>query len=139
MRKAWDTTIDTHKWLRRVRKARLGGDKAPFTSDKALILEVSKLMDLTVHEQDPANAQITPLDVTLTESIARGVGIVGQLAGKEAVTKPFGPFMSKADEDLAARDLLIEASVKKYGKLLGDPARDKKLLDWLVDHYRKLP
>jgi hypothetical protein len=139
LRKAWDAGVDTHTWLRRVRRARLAGDKTPFTTDRALILEVSKLMDLTVHEQDPAHAQITPLDVTLAESISRGVGLVGQIAEKETVERPFGPWQNPGDEDRTARGNLIQSAVSKYGKLLGDPQRDTELLDWLVAHYRSLP
>ena len=75
LRKAWDAAVDTHTWLRGVRRAFLRLDRRPFEDQRALILEVSQLMDLTVHRQLPAKARITPLDVTLTESIARGVGL----------------------------------------------------------------
>jgi hypothetical protein len=139
LRKAWDAGVDTHTWLRGVRRSHLKGDKTPFTTNRALILEVSKLMDLTVHEQDPAHAQITPLDVTITESIPRGVMAVSSFAGKETVVRPYGPWANPGDEDRAARDMVIDAATAKYGKLLGDPARDRKLLDWLVAHYRSLP
>jgi hypothetical protein len=139
LRKAWDAAVDTHTWIRRVRKAQLAGDKTPFTTNKALILEVSKLENLSVHEQDPANAEITALDVTLTESIARGVGLVGQIADSIAVQHPMGPFMSQADEDAAAEAQVIHDAVQKYGELRKDWTKDKALLDWFVAHYRSLP
>ena len=139
LRQAWDAAVDTHTFIRGVRKSALGGSKSPFTSNVALIKEISKLMDLTIHEQDPANAQVTTLDVTLTESIAHGVGIIGGLADGETVTKPAGPFKTQADEDAAARNAVIDAATARYGRLLGAPARDRKLLDWLVAHYRNLP
>lgn len=139
LRKAWDAAVDTHTWLRGVRKARLRGDTTPFDTERALILDVSRLMDLTVHTQNPAKARITPLDVTLTESVARAVGLIGNLAESEAVPHPYGPWQHPGDEDRAARYMLIDAAIAKYGQLLGDWARDAGLLDWLVAHYRSLP
>lgn len=139
LRKAWDAAVDTHTFIRGVRKAHLKGDKTPFSSNRALILEISKLMDLTVHEQDPAKSQVTPLDVTLTESIARGVSLVGDLAGREPVERLYGPWQNPGDEDRTTAGVLIANAVAKYGQLLGSPARDTALLDWLVAHYRSLP
>jgi hypothetical protein len=139
LRKAWDAAVDTHTWLRGVRKAFLRRDRRPFEDQRALILEVSQLMDLTVHRQAPAKARITPLDVTLTESIARGVMLVGTLAEREPVEHPYGPWLDLKDEDVAARHGLIDGAVARYGQLLGDAARDRALLDWLVAHYRSLP
>lgn len=138
LRKAWDAAVDTHTWLRGVRKAGLAGSTAPFTAERALILEVSKLMDLTIHEQAPAKAHVTALDVTLTESIARGVGIVGRLARKEALPPASSP-IEKTMLRLLGPGLLITKAAQTYGHLLGDDSRDMGLLDWLVDHYRKLP
>jgi hypothetical protein len=139
LRKAWDAAVDTHTWLRGVRKAFLRRDRSPFEADKALILEVSQLMDLTVHRQAPDKARITPLDVTLTESIARGVMLVGSLAERETVERPYGPWQDPKDEDVVARHTVIDGAVAKYGQLLGDAVRDRALLDWLVAHYRSLP
>jgi hypothetical protein len=139
LRKAWDAAVDTHTWLRGVRKARLKGDATPFDTERPLILEMSQLMDLTVHAQNPAKARITPLDVTLTESIARAVGLIGNLADAEAVPHLYGPWQNPGDEDRMAKAAVIDAAIAKYGRLLGDPARDIKLLDWLVAHYRSLP
>jgi hypothetical protein len=139
LRKAWDAAVDTHTWLRGVRKAFLRKDRRPFEDQRALILEVSQLMDLTVHRQAPGKARITPLDVTLTESIARGVMLVGELAGRETVEHPFGPWLDPKDEDVAAKHMLIDAAITRYGQLLGDARRDHDLLDWLVAHYRSLP
>ncbi len=138
LRKAWDAAVDAHMWLRSVRKARLGGDGTPFEDGRAQILEVSQLMDLTVHAQAPTKARITALDVTLSESIARGVSLIGTLAEREDVPHPYGPWQNPGDEDRTARAMLVDAAVGKYGQLLGDRARDAKLLDWLVAHYRSL-
>jgi len=32
--------------------------------------------------------------------------------------------------------MIVAAAITKFGNLLGDPVKDKKLLDWLVAHYR---
>jgi len=139
MRKAWDASVDAHAFVRGVRKSIVAGNRSPFTARLALLMEISRLMDLTIHEQAPANAQVTTLDVTITESIAHGVDIIGALADREVVTKPVGPFKTQADEDAAATNAVIDGATAKYGKLLGDPVRDRKLLDWLVAHFHKLP
>jgi hypothetical protein len=139
LRMAWDAAVDAHTFIRGIRRSAIGGNRSPFTSNQVLIREISLLMDLTVHEQDPAHAEITSLDVTLTESIAHGVDRILGIAKGETVSKPSGSFASQADLDKAARDQVIDAATGKYGRLLGSPVRDRALLDWLVAHYRKLP
>lgn len=134
LRKAWDAAVDTHTLIRGVRKSKLSGNGKPFTDNETLILEISKLMDLTVHKQAARKAVITTLDVTLTESIARGVGLVGQIADTVPFPSPIG-----ALTDLELRDKIADAAVTKYGNLLKDTKRDKALLDWFVAHYRSLP
>jgi hypothetical protein len=133
LRQAWDAAVDTHSWLRGVRKARLAGNAVPFTTNKALIGEVSLLMSLTIHAQDRTNAQVTALDVTLVESIAHGVGLLDGLAS--GVTMPA---MGKAT-DAAIRAKIVAAAVAQYGNLLTGATRNKALLDWLVAHYHSLP
>ena len=49
LRQAWDASVDTFTFIRGVRKSALAGDKKPFSTNKVLILEISKLMDLTIH------------------------------------------------------------------------------------------
>ncbi|MDQ6829777.1 MAG: hypothetical protein M3081_13030 [Gemmatimonadota bacterium] len=139
LREGWDAAVDVHNFIRKVRKDDLAGTTATFTANKVLILEISKLMDLTVHEQDPANMKITALDVTLTESIAHGIGIVGSLAQTAAVTAPPGPFATASAKDKATTDVVIADSIAKYGKLLGNAARDKTLVDWMTAHVGKIP
>ncbi|MEU8611202.1 hypothetical protein AB0C29_24775, partial [Actinoplanes sp. NPDC048791] len=130
---AWDAASDAHMWLRGVRKAWVTKkDKAPFTADKALILELSKLCDLTVHHQAVAHARITTLDITIIESVVRAMGIIGSLVDSEPL--PGGPLSDKG-----AADVMVAEATKKYGRLLHDPARDKALVDWLAAHFRTLP
>jgi hypothetical protein len=134
LRKAWDAGVDAHMFIRGVLREGEAGNKKPFDDNKALIFEMSKLMDLTIHEQAAAKATVTVLDVTLSESVSRGVRLVGSLAPGIPFPSPVG---SQTDEQL--RDSIVAAAVTKYGALLSNPARDKALLDWFVAHYRSLP
>lgn len=133
LRKAWDAGVDAHTMIRGVRRQYLAGNSKPFKDNKALILEMSKLMDLTIHEQAAAKAIVTTLDVTLSESISRGVRIVRFMAK----SVPFPAIGAMTDEQV--RDKIVAAAVTSYGELLKNPARDKALLDWFEAHYRSLP
>ena len=78
LRMAWDAAVDAHLFVRGVRKSYLKGSSNPFKKSafkkhRPLIMEISRLMDLTIHRQAAGRAIVTTLDVTLTESIARGV------------------------------------------------------------------
>jgi hypothetical protein len=139
MQQAWDAAVDTHTGLRAVRKALLKGNKSVFTANKAFILEASDRMDLTVHKQDPAKAEVTPLDVTLAESIARAMGLIGSIVQREPVkrwtTRHWG---SAAEEEKWQRDTQIRIGVVKYGQLL-TPDRSMKLIDWFIAHFKAVP
>jgi hypothetical protein len=130
---AWDAASDAHMWLRGVRKEWLTKkDTTPFTAEKTLILELSKLSDMTVHQQAAAHARITSLDIVIIESVVRAMGLIGTLVESEPL--PGGPLSDKG-----AADVMVAEATKKYGQLLKDPARDKALVDWLAAHFRKLP
>lgn len=133
LRMAWDASVDAHLFIRGVRRAYLAGNNKPFKDNKTLILEISKLMDLTVHEQAAGNELVTTLDVTLSESVSRGVSQVWGLAS----SIPFPAVGALTDTEL--RDKIVEEAVKQYGRLLQDTTRDKALLDWLEAHYGSLP
>ena len=133
IRKAWDAGVDAHMFIRAVRREYLAGNNKPFNDNKPLIIEISKLMDLTIHEQAAGKQVVTTLDVTLSESISRGVSLIKSLTK----TIPFP--VPGALTDLELRDKIIAEAVKKYDSLLKDAARDKKLLDWLEAHYHSLP
>ncbi|WP_266172050.1 hypothetical protein [Dyella subtropica] len=134
LRKAWDAGVDVHTLIRGVRRAYLAGNHKPFDDNKALILEISKLMDLTVHTQAAGKAIVTTLDVTLSESVSRSVSRIWGLAAKVPFPSPVGAL---SDTDL--RDKIIADAVVKEGALLKDPVRDKALLDWLMAHYKAIP
>ena len=82
LRKAWDAGVNAFHLIRNVRREIQNGNTKPFNDNKALILEMSKLMDMTIHEQAAGKETVTMLDVTICESIARGVRLVGQEASK---------------------------------------------------------
>ncbi len=135
-REAWDASVDAHVLIRGVRKAYLAGNNKPFTDNEPLIMEMSKLMDLTVHEQAAGKALITTLDVTLAESIAHGVSAVDSFVDSVPFPFSFAAFWMTDDQ---LRDAIIADAVVKYGALLKNAARDKALIDWLNAHYRALP
>jgi hypothetical protein len=135
MRMAWDAAVDTHMFIRKLRKAYLGGNRRPFKDNEAIIIEISKLMDLTVHEQDKANAIVTTLDVTLSESIAGGVSYIKSFVGRV----PYPSIAALWLSDDVVRDLLVTGAIAMYGQLLKNPARDKALVDWFESHYQAIP
>jgi hypothetical protein len=129
---AWDAASDAHMWLRGVRKAKLQGNGKPFTDELTTILELSKLADLTIHTQAPAHARVTTLDVTIIESVVRAMSLLGNMIGAQPM--PPGPLSDKG-----AAEVMVAEAAKQYGNLLGNPARDKALIDWLANHVHKLP
>ena len=104
----------------------------------ARLLEVSPLMDLTLHEQLRSPPEITRLDVTTSESVVRAMGIAGDHVENLADVVPLGPFPSTADQVAAGVDLAVDAAMAAYGGLLGNAARDRQLVDWLHSHYQNV-
>ena len=132
MRKAWDAAADAFMFLRGVRKAMLRGDKTPFTDHDAMINQISQVADLTIHQQKIASARVTSLDVTLIESIARATSLIGGLTDAETV--PSGPYTHQG-----AADVMIDAAAARYGRLLGDPVKDRAVINWFFTHYKGIP
>jgi hypothetical protein len=131
LRKAWDKAVDVHMFLRRIRGEIIGGSNATFNAKKARILELSKLMHLTVHQQPAATATINQLDIVLAEGIARGTTKVKAEASKQTVPNP-----PTGSQSFHAQKI-IDDSLKAYGALTGNDADDKKLIDWLANEYQK--
>jgi hypothetical protein len=132
LRKAWDAAVDVHSSVRGVRKRALKGDKKVFGDNRAFLLEVSQNMNLTIHTQAAAFAKVTALDVTITESIAHAMTNLQDLAEKQPT--PAGPLSVQG-----MADKIVGGAVAAYANLLGDPGKDKALLDWLVLHYHAVP
>jgi hypothetical protein len=134
LRKAWDAAVDTHLGIRAVRVAIEKGSGASFNAKKTLILEISKIAKLTIHDQKPAPHTITTLDVVLCEGVARGISMIQSLAPKQTV--PAAPVAPKTKQDYV--DEVIAGAAKDYGALTGNAADDKALLDWMVAHYQNV-
>jgi hypothetical protein len=88
-RKAWDKAQDVNELIRNIRKDELAGDTTSFDSNKARILELSKLMHLTVHTQPAATASINQVDVVLSEGVPRAMGQMQKLAKTQPIYNPF--------------------------------------------------
>jgi hypothetical protein len=134
LRKAWDAAVDTHLGIRKVRVAIEKGSNASFIANEVLIIEISKIAKLTIHEQKPKPHTIETLDVTLCEGMARGVATLQTFAPKQAV--PAAPVPPKTKQDYV--DEVVAGAAKDFGALTGNAADDKKLLDWMVAHYQNV-
>ena len=130
LRKAWDAAVDAHAFVRE--SARLiqakPGDPI-FDTRKKSLLEMSKMMHLTIHLQKPKPKTVTVLDVALSEGVAHATIAIQNNAAKQPVPKK--------GKKAAAVKSVIDGAVTGYGELTGSPADDRKLIDWLVKHYRK--
>jgi hypothetical protein len=133
LRKAWDAAVDAHTFIRGVRQQYLSSNNKPFKDNETLIMEMSKLMDMTIHEQKAGHQIVTTLDVTISESIARSTIFVQRELSKVAFPSPVPPGVT---DDQLKEQLVAGAG---YGQLMKDATRDKALLDWLVAHYRAMP
>jgi len=135
-RQAWDAAVDTHTLIRKVRIAYQKGDKKPFTDNEALILEISKKLELTIHEQAAGKRIVTTLDVTLSESVAKETSKIRNKI--DSVALPAAAALA-AMTDTAARDQVVADAISAHGHLLSDATKDKAMMDWFVAHYRTLP
>lgn len=136
-RRAWDAAADFDDLIKQARRDQLNGTALDVDTENRL-LEVSQLMDLTLHEQFRSPLEITRLDVTTSESIVRAMGIAGDYIGSLTDIMPMGPFQSSANEIDAGVYLIVNAAMEAYGGLLGDVTRDRQLMDWLYNHYRNV-
>ena len=130
LRKAWDAAVDAHQFVRETAKAIINDPAGKhFDSHKASLLEVSKMEQLTIHQQVPAPSTVTTLDAVLSEGVAHGTRrIQGKLKAQSVPATKNKKVAVKA---------LIDGAINDYGALLGNAADDRKLMDWLVKHYRK--
>jgi hypothetical protein len=130
LRKAWDAAVDAHGFVRETAKEIIKNPGAKtFDKKKKSLLEVSKMEHLTIHEQQPSPSTVTTLDAILSEGVAHAtVRIQGKLKKQS---------MPATKNKKAAADALINGAINDYGELLGSAAEDRKLMDWLVKHYRK--
>ena len=132
LRMAWDAAVDTHMGLRRIKVEVDKGNAAAFTAKEARIVEISKLAKLTIHDQTPKPKKINALDLTLSEGVAHATVQLKRLGPLQTV--PAAPVLPKTEQDYA--DEIVANAIAAYGKLTGNAADDKKLLDWLVANYK---
>lgn len=134
-RKVWDAAADVDDLLKTARRDQLVGTviDAPTV---ARMLEVSPLMDLTLHTQAASPPSVTSLDVTTSESIARGASLAGDRVTEAPLALTAMLWIPEAILIPVAVSHVIDFAIAAYGGFLGDPARDRDLLDWLHNHYR---
>ncbi len=134
-RLAWDAASDFDSLIKDVRRNQLDGTPLDgATVDR--MLEVSPLMDLTLHEQMVSPPEVTRLDITTSESIVRAMSMAKRNVPNVPNVMPIGPFLTTDEEIAAGVSLAVDAAMAAYGGLLGNAARDRRLVDWLHDHYR---
>ena len=139
LRKAWDKAVDVHGFFRDIRKEELAGHTYAFQAKKKRIMELSKLMHLTVHEQPANSASINQVDLVLAEGIAHGAKNAYEIGQKASVPTPADMKMPDPErfQIYTAFNKVIEDSIKAAGTITGNYADDKKLMDWMVAEYRK--
>jgi len=150
LRMAWHSAVMTQDLLRKVRIKQTDGKKFEkgWWSDKKMVdrlIELSQLMDMTMHEQSSRSPEVTLLDVTTSESIAREINLTMSQASKltkDQIMLPlpqqqWHPFLDGAFEYLGV-SIAVDSTLTAYGGLLGDAKRNRKLVDWLHDHYEKV-
>ncbi|MBV8255968.1 MAG: hypothetical protein JO154_25460 [Chitinophaga sp.] len=134
MRMAWDAAVDVFLLLRDVRQHYLAGDRKPFKDNEAVLKDISKHEDLTIHEQTAGNEIVTTLDLTVAESIAHGYQAM--MSEIEHISFPSKPGVLTDDQ---IRDQMVAQAEAKLNLLMRNPARDKTLTDWMVKNYKNIP
>ncbi len=134
MRMAWDTAVDVFLLLRDVRQHYLAGDRKPFKDNEAVLKDISKQEDLTIHEQTAGNEIVTTLDLTVAESIAHGFHAMSKEI--KNISFPASPGVLTDDQ---IRDQMVAQAAANLNLLMRNPARDKNLGDWMVKNYKNIP
>ncbi|MBV7530808.1 hypothetical protein [Chitinophaga sp. sic0106] len=134
LRMAWDAAVDTFSLVRGVRKHILAGSQKSFNKHKRLLLKISRLEDLTIHEQARKARTVTDLDVTIAESIAHSFSVLTETI--ENIPYPAAHHL-RTKRRLKLE--MVAGAISQENNLLKDPDRDMKLTNWMVAHYRKLP
>ena len=106
---------------------------------KKRIMELSKLMHLTVRKQPANSASDQQVDLVLAEGIAHGAKNAYEIGQKASVPTPADMKMPDPErfQIYTAFNKVIEDSIKAAGTITGNYADDKKLMDWMVAEYRK--
>jgi hypothetical protein len=130
LRKAWDAAVDAHQFVRNVAKKMAADPKSSaFAAKKKSVLEISKMEHLTIHWQQPKPITVTTLDLSLSEGVAHAMSWLQDHTDQQAV-----PSSGTRKQKVAA---VVDGAIADYGELTGSAGDDRKLVDWLVKHYRK--
>jgi len=131
LRKAWDAAVDAHAFVRDVAKKLDANPKSTAFAKKKKksLLEISKMEHLTIHWQQPKPITVTTLDLSLSEGVAHAMSWLQDHTDQQAVPS--------SGNRKAAVSAVVDGVISHYGELTGDAGEDRKLVDWLVKHYRK--
>jgi len=132
LRKAWDSGVNAHQYIRSLRMDHEAGDDRNFKANKKGILRLSKLAHLTIHKQKKPKAPEL-IDVVLMEGVTRATSLI--IKGAKAVPVEAKPKKGKKKKDYVRK--LINDAVRAYGALTGAHASDMELMQYLVRHYKK--
>jgi hypothetical protein len=160
LRKAWDAAVDVDQLVRGVRKGEVVSGKNGLGKDWAKLMEISKVMGLTLHEQTGGHLEVNPLDMVLVEGVPHGVtqldGALRQTkvlypvgmvhvprseqagTGEEEHDAPPGQRRELLDPETVGKMMVEETAKRATGHLSSTPENDMKVLQWLVDHYRQV-
>jgi len=149
-RKAWDSAANAHIMIRDQRKEQLNAQRdgnvyKPSNEMKNRLLELSGLMDLTMHTQKPESMNITVLDVVGAESIAREIHFAWDRAktlSKDELI-PQTDMLSRLSLSLELfgaweASSAVDAALREHGGILGNQKRDRQLLRWLNIYYKNV-
>ncbi len=84
-------------------------------------------MKLTIHQQKPKPNTVSVLD--LSEGVAHAASAIQDNASLQ-------PVPSKVKKGAAVKTV-ISGAIAAYGELTDNATDDRKLMDWLVSHYRR--
>jgi hypothetical protein len=130
LRKAWDAAVDAHAFVRDVAmKMEANPKSTAFATKKKSVLEISKIEHLTIHWQQPTPSTVTTLDLSLSEGVARAMSWLQDHTDQQAV--------ASSGNRKKAVSAVVDGVIADFGELTGDAGEDRKLVDWLVKHYRK--
>lgn len=134
---AWDAGVDAHFYLRKIHMENV--PKAPAVvplnaAKRGKAIEISKAMGLSLHKQTKGSESVTQLDIILSEGAISAITTMGVESRKLHLKPP--PASTAAVDIEAAKQRLIMNTIIHNKTLLGDPAKDKALLDWLVSKYK---
>jgi hypothetical protein len=153
LRMAWDKSVDVHQFLRDIRAEVVeNGHSHTLKHKKKRVMEISRLMNLTVHQQESGKETVTELDLVLSEGVAHAVSAAFSAVKGLAVSAGWAWSRLATDlpevfgTDTAAErvykvvlkiELAKDAVVVSGGPIVGDPVADMELLRYLVSNYRK--